>query len=59
MSSYFNYHGKLRQLLRTEQYYVLPESGTFAYRFYFPMLGRSMPIRSYRVEQYIEYLGGM
>lgn len=53
---YYNYHNRLKQLLKTEQYLVFPETGKFAYRFIFPRLMRSMPIREYRVAEYLEYI---
>lgn len=54
--SYYNYHNRLKELLRTEQYIVVPETGKFAYRFIFPRIMKSMPIRDYRVEEYKEYI---
>ena len=54
--TYYNYHNRLKQLLKTEQYVVFPETGKFAYRFIFPRLMRSMPIREYRVAEYLEYI---
>lgn len=53
---YYNYHNRLKQLLKTEQYVVFPETGKFAYRFIFPKLMKSMPIREYRVAEYLEYI---
>ena len=53
---YYNYHNRLKQLLKTEQYVVFPETGKFAYRFIFPRLMKSMPIREYRVAEYSEYI---
>lgn len=53
---YYNYHNRLKQLLKTEQYVVFPETGKFAYRFIFPRLMKSMPIREYRVAEYLEYI---
>ena len=53
---YYNYHNRLKQLLKTEQYVVFYETGKFAYRFIFPRLMRSMPIREYRVAEYLEYI---
>lgn len=49
---YYSYHNRLKQLLETEEYIVIPETGKFAYRFIFPRLMKSMPIREYRVEEY-------
>lgn len=53
---YFNYHARLRKLLETELYEVIKESGKFSHRFIFPNIGKSMPIRDYRVQEYIEYI---
>ena len=53
---YYNYHNRLKQLLKTEKYTCVPETGKFAYRFIFPRLIKSMPIRDYRVEEYKEYI---
>ena len=53
---YYNYHSRLKQLLKTEEYVVFPETGKFAYRFIFPRLMKSMPIREYRVAEYLEYI---
>lgn len=53
---YYNYHNRLKQLLKTEEYVVFPETGKFAYRFIFPRLMKSMPIREYRVAEYLEYI---
>ena len=49
---YFNYHNRLKQLLNTEKYICVPEEYPFAYRFIFPRLLKSMPIRDYRVIEY-------
>ena len=54
--AYYNYHNRLKQLLKTEQYVVFRETGKFAYRFIFPRLMKSMPIREYRVAEYLEYI---
>ena len=54
--AYYNYHNRLKQLLKTEQYVVFHETGKFAYRFIFPKLMKSMPIREYRVAEYLEYI---
>ena len=54
--SYYSYHNRLKQLLETEQYIVVPEKEKFAYRFIFPRIMKSMPIREYRVEEYKEYI---
>ena len=53
---YFNYHSRLKQLLKTEEYVVFPETGKFAYRFIFPRIMKTMPIREYRVVEYLEYI---
>lgn len=53
---YYNYHNKLKQLLESEPYIVVEETGKFAYRFIFPRIMKSMPIREYRVEEYREYI---
>lgn len=56
---HFSYHNRLKQLLRTEEYIVIKEDGKpFAYRFIFPRIMKTMPIRDYRVEEYREYLKG-
>lgn len=54
---YFNYHNRLKQLLQTEQYFCVKEDGKpFAYRFIFPRLLKTMPIRDYRVQEYLKYI---
>lgn len=53
---YYNYHNRLKQLLESEDYICVEETGKFAYRFIFPKLMKSMPIRDYRVEEYKEYI---
>lgn len=53
---YFNYHNRLKQLLNTEEYICVPEKYPFAYRFIFPRLLKSMPIRDYRVNEYEKYI---
>ena len=53
---YYNYHSRLKQLLKTEKYVVFPEKGKFAYRFIFPRIMKTMPIREYRVAEYLEYI---
>ena len=53
---YYNYHNRLKQLLESEQYIVVKETGKFAYRFIFPQIMKSMPIREYRVEEYKEFI---
>ena len=53
---YYNYHSRLKQLLKTEEYVVFPETGKFAYRFIFPRIMKTMPIREYRVAEYLEYI---
>lgn len=52
----FPYHNRLKQLLKTEPYICVPDSSPFAYRFIFPRIMKSMPIREYRVEEYKEYI---
>lgn len=54
--AYFNYHNRLKQLLKTEKYICVKEKEPFAYRFIFPRLIKSMPIREYRVAEYKEYI---
>ena len=56
----FPYHNRLKQLLKTEEYICIKESETsqFAYRFIFPKIGKSMPIRDYRVGEYVKYIEG-
>lgn len=54
---YFNYHNRLKQLLKTEEYICVKENGNpFTYRFIFPRIMKSMPIREYRVEEYEDYI---
>ena len=53
--AYFNYHAKLKILLETVPYEVVKEKGVFAYRFNF-INGESMPIKEYRVGEYLKYL---
>ena len=53
---YYNYHNRLKQLLKTEKYICVPETGKFSYRFIFPRIMKSMPIRDYRVEEYKNYI---
>lgn len=53
---YYSYHNRLKKLLETEKYICVPETGKFAYRFIFPRLMKSMPIREYRVAEYKEYI---
>lgn len=54
---YYNYHSRLKQLLETENYICVKEDGKpFVYRFIFPRIMKSMPIREYRVEEYLEYI---
>jgi hypothetical protein len=52
----FPYHNRLKQLLNAEEYIVLQESGEFSYRFYFPRINKSMPIRAHRNKEYKEYI---
>lgn len=53
---YYNYHNRLKQLLKIEKYICIKETGKFAYRFIFPRIMKSMPIRDYRVNEYLEYI---
>ena len=53
---FYSYHNRLKKLLESEQYIVVAETGKFAYRFIFPRIMKSMPIREYRVEEYKEYI---
>lgn len=54
---YYNYHNRLKQLLESEEYICIKENGNlFAYRFIFPRIMKSMPIREYRVAEYREYI---
>lgn len=54
---YYNYHNRLKQLLNTEQYVCIPEDGEpFIYRFIFPKIMKSYPIREYRLEEYKEWI---
>lgn len=53
---YYSYHNRLKQLLETEFYIVVPETGKFAYRFVFPRIMKEMPIRDYRVEEYEKWI---
>lgn len=54
---YYSYHSRLKQLLESEDYICVKEDGKpFAYRFIFPRIMKSMPIRDYRVEEYKEYI---
>lgn len=53
----FPYHNRLKQLLKTELYFCIKENeNPFAYRFVFPRLMKSMPIRPHRVNEYKEYI---
>ena len=52
----FPYHNRLKQLLKTEEYMCVKETGRFAYRFIFPRIGKSMPIREYRVAEYVRWI---
>ena len=52
----FPYHNRLKQLLKTEKYICVKEKPPFAYRFIFPRIMRSFPIREYRVREYSEYI---
>ena len=48
---YYNYHNRLKKLLKEENYICIKEKGKFAYRFIFPRFMKSMPIREYREEK--------
>ena len=52
----YPYHNRLKQLLKTEKYICVLEKPPFAYRFIFPRIMKSMPIRDYRVKEYSEYI---
>lgn len=52
----YPYHNRLKQLLKTEKYICVKEKEPFAYRFIFPRIMRSFPIRKYRVREYKEYI---
>jgi len=55
--SHYSYHNRLKQLLRTQKYITIKENDNpFSYRFLFPEIGKSMPIRPYRVVEYFDYL---
>lgn len=53
---YFNYHNRLKQLLNTEEYVCVKDKPPFAYRFIFPRLLKSMPIRDYRINEYKNFI---
>lgn len=54
---YYNYHNRLKQLLESEEYICVKEDGKpWTYRFIFPRIMKSMPIREYRVNEYLEYI---
>lgn len=54
---YYSYHNRLKELLETENYVCVKEDGNpFAYRFIFPRIMKSMPIREYGVEEYKKYI---
>ena len=52
----YPYHNRLKQLLRTHPYTVEVAKPPFAYRFAFPTIGKSIPIRPHRVDEYKEYI---
>lgn len=54
----FPYHNRLKQLLNQykNSYIVVKEKSPFAYRFIFPEINKSMPIRDYRVDEYKEWI---
>jgi hypothetical protein len=35
---------------------VIKETGKFAYRFIFPQISRTIPIRPHRIDEYREYI---
>ena len=55
---YFNYHSNLKKLLNSEPYVCIQQKGKFAYRFIFLRIMKSFPIRTYRVNEYKEYIKG-
>lgn len=52
----FSYHNTLKKLLKNEEYICIPESPPFSYRFIFPKLLKSYPIRDYRVQEYSKFI---
>lgn len=52
----FPYHNRLKQLLKTEEYICVPEKAPFSYRFIFPRLLKSYPIREYRTQEYLHFI---
>jgi len=56
--AHYSYHNRLKQLLKehADTYICIPESGTFSFRFVFPTIGKSYPIRAHRIEEYMPYL---
>lgn len=52
----FAYHNRLKHLLRAYEYICIPAEPPFAYRFIFPKIMKSMPIRDYRIEEYKEFI---
>ena len=55
MQMYYNYHAKLKKLLKEEKYEVVRDKKPFVFRFNFES-GKSMPIRQHRVEEYMDYI---
>lgn len=56
---YFNYHNHLKKLLNSERYIIIKENGNpFIYRFMFPKILKSYPIRENRLEEYKKYING-
>lgn len=53
---HYSYHNRLKQLLRTQEYICIKDKAPFVYRFIFPGINKSMPIREYRVDEYKEYI---
>jgi hypothetical protein len=54
----YSYHNRLKKLLKSEEYVILFGEGEFAYRFFFPRINKSMPIRGYRIDEYKKFLNG-
>jgi len=54
----FPYHNRLKQLLNSQEYFVVKEKEPFAYRFVFPLINRTIPIREYRIKEYLKYING-
>ena len=54
----YPYHNRLKQLLKQykDSYIVIKENPPFAYRFIFPEINKTMPIREHRVAEYSKWL---